>query len=315
MVLAAGELVDDRYRVLQPLGHGGMGCVYLAENVRIGRRVALKVLHPHLAFMEDIVARFEREARAAAAIGSPHVADVLDLGFLPSGERYVVMEHLVGESLGVRLHKRGRLTTQEVAAIATQLLEGLAEVHSAGIVHRDLKPANIFLVAAKGGDFVKILDFGISKFRAGLLVGPEAFTVHEVVGTPAYMSPEHVRGDTVDARTDIYSVGAVLYRCVTGRQPFSSDNHLDLLLRIERDEPRPIEAIVPDVDPTFARIVRRAMSKDPSRRHQSAAQLRDAIDESFRQIDRLLAEFLEVPLPPVRPRVVSKIVIDPDERG
>lgn len=332
MALAVGDLVDDRYRVLRIIGGGGMGAVYLAENVRIDRKVALKVLHAHFAFMEDIVLRFEHEARAAARIGSPHIADVIDLGFLPTGERFVVMEYLEGQSLSERLSGSGRMTAKEIAPIALQLLDGLAEVHAVGIVHRDLKPGNIFLASGKDGVAVKILDFGVSKFRAGLFNGPQAFTTQQdLLGTPAYMAPEHAGGEDVDARTDLYSVGAVLYRCLTGVPPFASENHLELLLKITREPPRPIELLAPDLDPAFAGIVRKAMAKDRADRFQSAAELRDAIAAWDGRVDRLLAEFLGLrhaasgmrrptprgmpaqQLPPSRRRLISKVVLDPEE--
>ncbi len=332
VTLERGEIVDDRYRILSPIGEGGMGTVYLAENVRIDRRVAIKVLHAHLVSMEDVVARFEREARAAARIGSPHIADVIDLGFLPSGEPFVIMEYLEGESLWARLKARGRIAAKEMAPIVIQLLDGLSEVHKAGIVHRDLKPGNIFLMAAKEGDFVKILDFGVSKFRTGLFSGPDAITSQEdMLGTPAYMAPEHVKGDEVDARADLYSVGAVLYRCVSGFQPFASDNYLELLLKITNEPPRPIEALAPEVDPGFAAILRKAMARAPSDRYQTAAELREAIVEWHGRIDRILAEFLglrhaagalarrETPAKPraavsaPRQRLVSKVVVEPGE--
>jgi eukaryotic-like serine/threonine-protein kinase len=333
MTLAVGNLVDKRYRVLRLLGEGGMGYVYLAENERIDRKVAIKVLRPSFALMDTMVVRFEREARAAARIGSPHIADVIDLGFLPSGEPFVVMEYLEGESLAHRLKKgTGRLSPREVAPIALQLLEGLSQVHDAGIVHRDLKPANIFLAPAKDGDFVKLLDFGVSKFREGLFTGTDALsTDQQMLGTPSYMAPEQARNQAVDARTDLYSVGAVLYRCVTGLAPFSSENRLDLLLKIVGEQPRPIEVLAPDVDPTFARIVRKAMAKNPADRFATAAQLGKAIADWYGRIDRLLADFLgihhaaSIPrspvatrtpasgLPPARQRLISKVIVEPDE--
>ncbi len=329
MPLVVGDIVDDRYRILGRLGRGGMGDVYLAENVRIDRRVALKVLHAHFAFMDEIVVRFEREARAAARIGSPHVADVIDLGFLPSGERFVVMEYLEGESLSNRLSKGRTMTAKEVAAIALQLLEGLAEVHAVGIVHRDLKPGNIFLTSCKTGEVVKIIDFGVSKFRSGLFSGPDSLTNEQgLLGTPAYMSPEHARGLLVDARSDIYSVGAVIYRCLTGAQPFASENYLELLIKITRDPPRPLELLAPGVDPEFAGFVRKAMAKDPNRRFQTALEFRDAIAAWHGRVDRLLAEYLglhhaantlahpktPVPeLPPVRSQFISKVVVDAEQ--
>jgi eukaryotic-like serine/threonine-protein kinase len=332
MTLAIGNLVDERYRVLQQIGEGGMGYVYLAENERIDRKVALKILRPNFAARRSMVVRFEREARAAARIGSPHIADVIDLGFLTNGEPFVVMEYLEGESLSERLKKRGgRLAPPEAAPIAMQLLEGLSQVHEAGIVHRDLKPANIFLAPSKDGDFVKLLDFGVSKFREGLFSGPDAVsTDQQMLGTPSYMAPEQARNDAVDARTDVYSVGAVLYRCLTGLVPFSSENYLKLLLKIVNEEPRPIEVLSPDVDPCFARIVRKAMSKDPAARYQTAAELRQALADWHGRIDRLLAAFLgirhaalvggraaaatPVPAPPPpRSRLISKVLVEPDE--
>jgi serine/threonine-protein kinase len=334
MSIEIGSLVDERYRVLRLIGEGGMGYVYLAENVRIDRKVALKVLRPNFALMDKMVVRFEREARAAARIGSPHIADVIDLGFLPTGEPFVVMEYLEGENLSERLKKRGgRLTPQEVAPIAMQLLEALAQVHQAGIVHRDLKPANIFLATTEGGDFVKLLDFGISKFREGLFSGPDALSADQgMLGTPSYMAPEHARNDAVDPRTDVYSVGAVLYRCVTGLVPFSSENYLELLLKIVGEQERPLEALAPDADPGFARIVRKSMAKERADRYQTADQFRDAIAEWHGRVDRLLVDFLDIqhtasnvrhakalrtPMPasqpPPRQRLVSKIIVEPDE--
>jgi eukaryotic-like serine/threonine-protein kinase len=330
MPLTVGDIVDDRYRILGKLGRGGMGEVYLAENVRIDRKVALKVLHAHFAFQDEIVVRFEREARAAARIGSPHVADVIDLGFLPSGERFVVMEYLEGESLSRRLKKCRTMTAKEVAPLALQLLEGLAEVHAVGIVHRDLKPGNIYLTHGKAGDVVKILDFGVSKFRSGLFSGPDSLTAQQdLLGTPAYMSPEHARGLPVDARSDIYSVGAVIYRCLAGVQPFSSENYLNLLLKITRERPRPLELLAPRVDPEFAAMVKKAMDRNADERFQSALEFRDAIAQWHGRVDRLLAEFLGLhhtastltrpktpvpePPPPRRSRLVSKVIVEPDE--
>ncbi|HZO16902.1 MAG TPA: serine/threonine-protein kinase, partial [Polyangiaceae bacterium] len=210
MPLQPGEILDGKYRIVRLVGEGGMGAVYEGENTRIKRRVAIKVLHTAVAEKLDVVQRFEREAQAAGRIGSEHIVEVLDLGNLPSGERYMVMEFLEGEDLTARIKKKKRLPPQEVVPIMAQVLEGLAAAHDAGIIHRDLKPDNIFILTRKAGraDFVKILDFGVSKFSA--LDSDMSMTrTGAVMGTPYYMSPEQAKGGQIDGRSDLYSIGVV----------------------------------------------------------------------------------------------------------
>ena len=191
-----GQLLDKKYRIVRLLGEGGMGAVYEGENVRIHHRVAIKLLHAGIADNASVVERFEREAQAAGKIGSDHIVEVYDLGELPSGSRYMVMEYLDGENLTARVTKAGRLTPQVAAPLMVQLLEGLEAAHKAGIVHRDLKPDNIFLTKDKRGeDFVKIVDFGVSKFNQ--LSGDSGMSMTRtgaVIGTPYYMSPEQAKG-------------------------------------------------------------------------------------------------------------------------
>src|SRR5687767_9320376 len=163
MSLSTGDIIDGKYRIIRLLGEGGMGAVYEGENTRIHRRVAIKILHSNVAEQQEAVQRFEREAQAAGRIGSDHIVEVLDLGTLPNGDRYLVMEYLEGDSLSTRIKARGRVTPQELCPVAFQLLEGLAAAHGAGIIHRDLKPDNVYLLKSRSGqDFVKLLDFGIS---------------------------------------------------------------------------------------------------------------------------------------------------------
>jgi eukaryotic-like serine/threonine-protein kinase len=280
-MLNPGEIIDGKYRIVRLIGEGGMGAVYEGENTRIHRRVAIKVLLAAVAEQGEAVARFEREAQAAGRIGSEHIVEVLDLGTLPNGDRYLVMEFLDGEGLGSRIKNRGRLTAQELAPIASQLMEGLAAAHGAGIIHRDLKPDNVFLLRTRGGkaDFVKLLDFGISKFSA--LSGDSGFSMTRtgaVMGTPYYMAPEQAKGSReLDHRVDIYATGVILYEALTGQVPFNADTFNELLFKIVLEEPRPLGQIDPSIDPGFAAIVTKGMARDPAHRFQSASEFQQAI--------------------------------------
>ena len=276
MGLPLGQVIDGKYRVVRVIGEGGMGTVYEGENLRIGRKVAIKVLNADSAHAPDIRRRFEREAKVSARIGSPHVCDVLDLGDLPDGQCYLVMEYLEGEGLDVVL-ERGPLGPDDVTVIAYQLLEGLKAMHEVGIVHRYLKPANVFLSHSGGATLVKILDFGVSKFQEGHVDGHMTQT-GAVLGTPLYMSPEQARGNReIDGRSDIYSVGVILYRALSGRLPFEGDNYPQLLFKIALEAPPPLAQVAPGLDADLGALVEHAMAKDPAARHQTAVDLQDAI--------------------------------------
>jgi serine/threonine-protein kinase len=281
MGLNPGDLIDDKYRIVRLIGEGGMGAVYEGENTRIHRRVAIKVLHANVAGMADVVARFEREAQAAGRIGSEHIVEVLDLGTLASGDRYMVMEFMDGDSLSQRIRQRGRVQPLELYPIARQLLDALAAAHGAGIVHRDLKPDNVFLLRSRRGqpDFVKLLDFGISKF-AGSGSGLSMTRTGAVMGTPYYMAPEQAKGSReVDHRVDLYAVGVILYEALTGQVPFLADTFNELLFKIVLEKPRPIEELAPDLDPGFAQVVTRAMAREPGERFQTAQEMQQSLDE------------------------------------
>jgi serine/threonine protein kinase len=282
MALSTGDVIDGKYRIIRLIGEGGMGAVYEGENLRIHRRVAIKVLHSGVAENQDAVQRFEREAQAAGRIGSEHIVEVLDLGNLPDGDRFMVMEFMDGDSLSARIQSRGRLTARQTYPVARQILEALAAAHSAGIIHRDLKPDNVFLLKSRSGqvDFVKLLDFGISKFSQ--LSGESGFSMTRtgsVMGTPYYMSPEQAKGAKgMDHRADLYAVGVILYECVTGRVPFNADTFNELLFKIVLETPQPVEQVVPDSDPEFNKLIQRGMAREPGHRYQTAREFQQALD-------------------------------------
>lgn len=281
MTLTPGQILDNKYRIVRLIGEGGMGSVHEGENTLIARRVAIKVLHHAATANEQVVQRFEREAQAAGRIGSDHILEVLDMGRLPDGDRYMVMEYLDGEPLSARIEKLGRMTPGQIAPLMRQALKGLQAAHDAGIIHRDLKPDNIFIQREKAGqpDFVKIIDFGISKFSA-LASDMNMTRTGAVMGTPYYMSPEQAKGSSqVDPRSDVYAIGVIMYEAVTGRVPFDGNTFNELMFKIVLSDPPKLSDAVPDLDPEFAAIINRAMARELDDRYASAAQLRQTLDD------------------------------------
>lgn len=281
MPLQIGQTIDGKFRILRMIGEGGMGSVYEGENLRVRRRVAIKVLHQAYSSNTDILQRFEREAQAAGRIGNDHILEVIDLGVLPDGDHFMVMEFLDGEPLSDRIRRFGRLTPQQTAPLGRQLLRGLAAAHAAGIVHRDLKPDNIYVLKEKAGvpDFVKIIDFGISKFQPLSGDAMKMTRTGAVMGTPYYMSPEQASGSKdADSRSDLYAVGVILFEAVTGRVPFDAPTFNALMFQIVLSEVLPPQAYVPDLDPAFCSIITKAMARDVNHRFQTAAEFADALE-------------------------------------
>ena len=274
-----GRVIAGRYRVTGIIGEGGMGTVYLADHLSLGRQVAIKRLHSEMTGDAKAVARFQREARAAAATGHEHIVEVMDLGYAEDGAPYLVMEYLRGASLAQVLKQEGRLTVTRTIHIVSQVLAALGAVHAKEIVHRDLKPDNVFLVR-KGTfvDYVKILDFGISKMKQEEGEPNDLTRTGVTMGTPYYMSPEQARGmRKLDHRVDLYGVGVILYECLTGKLPFFGDNYHALLQQILRCEPLPLRELVSSIPADLDALVLRALSREPSARFASAAEMLAAL--------------------------------------
>jgi serine/threonine protein kinase len=274
----AGEVLGGRYRILRKIGSGGMGIVYEAEQLGLGRRVAVKVLHPSLAHDRESVGRMAREARAAAALGHPHIVEVTDFQTPEGGTPFLVMALLKGESLRALLDRERRLEPQRIARIALQLLAALDAAHAAGLIHRDVKPENVFLEKTSAApDFVRLLDFGIAKPLARASATTEPLSRSGVVlGTPEYMAPEQARGEDVDARADLYSVGVVMYEALAG--PGTHDEAMTANAPRASAARLPLRSRRPDVDPALADMVHRALEEDRALRFPSAALMAAALE-------------------------------------
>ncbi len=274
--LAAGSIVAGKLRVIRRLGAGGMGAVYEVEHELTKHRRALKVLHPSIAENPTFVARFLREASAAGRIGNPHIAETFDAGKLEGGEPYLLMELLQGETLDGRLHRQGALDPGEVSELVGQACGAIAAAHDAGIVHRDLKPENLFLTIKDGASFVKVLDFGISKFEQQ--TGAMNVTAEgTVMGTPYYMPPEQVLGEAIDARADIYALGIILYECSCGARPYEAATLSHLAVLIHEGKPKPLWEQRPGLPRAYCDVVHRAMARVKEQRFQSVRELAAAL--------------------------------------
>jgi serine/threonine-protein kinase len=275
-----GTTLGGRYRIRAILGEGGMGTVFEAEHLALGRAVAVKILHPTQARRNVAVKRFNKEARSAGTIGHPNICEVYDIGELEDGSPFLVMERLVGETFADLIGRTTALPVEEVVDIMLQVLSGLHAAHEKGILHRDIKPENIFLNTRVGvGPLAKLLDFGVAKE-----MGPSAHETSEltqagmVMGTPFYLSPEQARGERdLDQRTDIYACGVVLYESLAGVRPFNATNYNGLLRAILLSEPIPLDRARPDLPAGFAQVVMRAMARDRADRYANCVELQEAL--------------------------------------
>lgn len=272
-------LMSDRYRILRRIGRGGMGEVFLAEHTAIGKQVAIKILSEDFARKPRIVQRFLQEARAASLIRHENVVDITDFGHTPSGLPFLTMEYLDGEDLKAMLRRELCLPWPRARRILLQVLAALEAAHAQGVIHRDIKPDNCFrLTRGENQDFIKVLDFGIAKVLGDEI--DQALTQTGVVmGSAEYMSPEQAKSEPIDARTDLYSVGVILYQMLTGKVPFRANGFMGTLSKHIMEPPPPPRQIAPDAKITrqLEQLVLKALAKEPGDRFQSAAELAAAL--------------------------------------
>ncbi len=278
LTLPPGTLLADKFRIQRLLGAGAMGAVYAIQHELTRHRRALKLLHADVRSVPDLVRRFLNEASAAGRAGSAHLVETFDAGTLPSGEPYVVMELLEGETLTGLLERESPVAVGRAAELVAQAAEGIQAAHAAGIVHRDLKPDNLFVTTREGRPFVKILDFGVSKFRTASGAFASQTRAGVVCGSPAYMSGEQLMGkEDVDARTDVFALGVVLYQTLTGKLPFEAPTIEALAVRVVTGNSTPIESLRADLPPAMIEIVRRALLPDRDKRFPTAQAFAEAL--------------------------------------
>jgi serine/threonine-protein kinase len=259
-----GTTVGDAYRVVRQIGEGAMGGIYEARQLRLDKRVAIKVLARELAANGEALLRFHREAEITSQLGHPHIITVFDFGTTEGGQPYLVMEFLEGEDLANRLGRVKTIPITIAVRIAKQVASALSETHNKGIVHRDLKPANVFLSRIQGEDYAKVLDFGISKVRAASTALTNASTL---MGTPMYMAPEQAKGAAeLDHWTDQWALACITYEMLTGRPPFIGDDTAALLYMVVHEDPPPPSQINPDLPPEIDHVIKRALTKDQAER-------------------------------------------------
>jgi serine/threonine-protein kinase len=289
-----GATLAERYHVVRLIGKGGMGVVYEAIQIALGKRVAIKLLLDKYADDREAVERFHREALTATQIGDDHIIDVLDIGTATDGRSFVVLEYLDGHDLGKLLAASGPMPASRAVHIVSQVLRGLGAAHAKGIVHRDMKPDNVFAVPhPETPDFIKILDFGISKVMAAQDAKVRLTATGTIVGTPVYMAPEQALGSTVDHRADLYSVGVMLYELLAGRPPFIAESYLALVTQHLQAVPPDLSVLRPDLPRSLVNAIHRALAKEPDDRFRTADEFVRALPSpaSLRHAEGLGATF------------------------
>ena len=272
-----GKVIAERYRLVRKVGEGGMAAVWEAEHMTLGSSVAVKLMRHGAQQSQQARERFLREARTSAQVRHRNVVEIQDFGVTPEGDPFLVMEFLRGETLAQMLDREGQLPQAEAARTISLVLRGLLAVHEKGIIHRDLKPQNVFVVDDPDGRYPKLLDFGVCRPAAD---GDAKNLTLEgtIVGTLEYMSPEQARGKKdIDARTDVYAAGVILYEALTGRLPYEARHKGDLLVKVVSEEPVPILDRDPTIAPGLAEVVMKAIAKDREDRFASAREMRDAL--------------------------------------
>jgi serine/threonine-protein kinase len=317
-----GEVIDGKYELVRLIGQGGMGSVWEGRHIQIGRRAAMKFLHPQVAHNAEVASRFLREAQAAAAIGSDHIVDINDVGQLKNGVPFLVMEYLDGEDLASVLKREGRLEPARAVELILQLCEALQPAHAQGIVHRDLKPGNLFLTRlGKQEGWLKVLDFGIAKVRGSVTEQSSEHLTRTgaTMGTPYYMAPEQFMGARdVDPRADVYSAGVILYQMLTGTTPYSGSTYEELIINVAAGGATPPRSLQPDLDEGLSQAVLCAMSREAAKRFPSMNELAEAL-RPFTAKGRPSSVPSTVVQPPalvspVPPAVIPRTEVTPEER-
>ena len=301
-----GAVLAGRYRIVRRIGEGGMGVVYEAEHVELGKPFALKILREDFTRKQDLVERFKQEARSAASIGHENIIDVSDFGTTDDGGIFFAMELLRGEDLADLLQREVRLPLERAARIIAQLCRALHAAHQKGIIHRDLKPENVFLVRKEERrDVVKVLDFGIAKMTTLDAEGRRLTKTGVIFGTPEYMAPEQARGQTLDLRVDVYATGVMLYEMLAGQVPFTGESFMAILTQHLFSEVKPLSQVAPEVEvPTAVEsVIFKAMSKDRDERYATMLEMLEDLQRALQgiPIERRHSTLPPISMPPAHP--------------
>src|SRR6185503_19128264 len=304
-----GQTLASKYLIEKLIKRGGMGSVYLGKHILMDKTVAIKVLRPSLAMDDDVVRRFSREAKAASRISHPHAVSVTDFGESENGVVFLVMEYLDGQTLKEIIKSEGQMGLNRAVEIIRQVSGALDAAHEQGVVHRDLKSDNIMLSQTNGGDWAKVLDFGIAKIQQTETPDADITAANLVIGTPQYMSPEQCsQSTTIDARSDIYSLGIIIYEMLAGQLPFTGESPTVIMMKQVQDPPPSILDVRPDLPATISALISKSLAKQPADRFQKAGELLAALSQAFAS-----DEAQEVAAPATVPNVPVAAVDDEDE--